>query len=746
MNCKEAAAGRTGLNEDSEDGEEDEEEEMLLENQPLKSEEAEWDLKQAASIDGELKGFMEPSTYATVTQDGLTQELNSSSKELFPKDRAVTKNNKLSPTTIVRKLMKVDEGWNDKTVIKQQIKSEWRRPLSYKCLYPRLYCEECDADCYICGYDEKYLDAHSKNKGWYDTKFINIFSRMVCHVGHSKDPSKKGQKTPNTPELLICVFPVDMASYNNEAIEVIQPKKDRLVVLFCVESHYAVCEVILKDRVMRISDGLDKPLSKWSPQAEYVLKKIGVVPPDTYVNIIGRQMGATIVMNGIPPWNLLPDDFLHQSDEHNCGPIACLKFMDLFHIMPKADIEKSKQTYRQLVTQQYSVLFEKMKFDLVIAQRTSFENIVRGIHIVCTWWEDMSRAAQLNSACDAGAKAILRSQDVTNLPPQEAFPLEPICMFVEGKKMTSDMGAHIRYAAGRQIARSFFHQTSRMFTDAFDEVDWSHVHRTLNGEVPRLFQVWACKQVMNIAATNKNLSRRHRDGRCDKCPCCTIHAETAAHILLCPEVGQMEAFQLGTTALEQWLDEAGTDPDLTDSIVEYVRRRGAITMEEAIIDAPPRFRHMALSQDKIGWRRFLEGMISTEITFIQRQHIAVNGSHMSLDKWCTGLITRLLEITHGQWLYRNYIVRDPVSGIIATARKEELLVEIERQRALGDAGLLEEDKYLAEVNLEEMSTSSGERHHYWLLAIQTARNHYALRAQRESQQMAQSDTTGEEGR
>jgi len=60
-----------------------------------------------------------------------------------------------------------------------------------------------------------------------------------------------------------------------------------------------------------------------------------------------------------------------------------------------------------------------------------------------TWWEDLTRAAQLNSACDAGAKAILRSQDVTNLPPQEAFPLKPICMFVEGKKMTSDTGAHI---------------------------------------------------------------------------------------------------------------------------------------------------------------------------------------------------------------------------------------------------------------------------------------------------------------
>ena len=43
---------------------------------------------------------------------------------------------------------------------------------------------------------------------------------------------------------------------------------------------------------------------------------------------------------------------------------------------------------------------------------------------------------------------MLRSQDVTNLPQQEAFPLEPICLFVDVRKMTPDMGAHIRYAAG----------------------------------------------------------------------------------------------------------------------------------------------------------------------------------------------------------------------------------------------------------------------------------------------------------
>ena len=102
---------------------------------------------------------------------------------------------------------------------------------------------------------------------------------------------------------------------------------------------------------------------------------------------------------------------------------------------------------------------------------------------------------------------------------------------------------------------------------------------------------------------------------------------------------------------------------------------------------------------------------------------AVNGPRISLEKWCSELITRLLEITHGQWLYRNYVVHDLVSGTIAMAKKEELLSGIERQHNLGDAGLLEEDKYLAEVNLEEMVSSLGERQHYWPLAIQTAQNH-----------------------
>ncbi len=87
------------------------------------------------------------------------------------------------------------------------------------------------------------------------------------------------------------------------------------------------------------------------------------------------------------------------------------------------------------------------------------------------------------------------------------------------------------------------------------------------------------------------------------------------------------------------------------------------------------------------------------------------------------------------------MVHDPVSRAIATAKKEELLLEIERQRDLGDAGLVEEDKYLAEVNLGDMETTSGEHQHYWLLPIQTAWKAKLLREQQERQQTVSRETT-----
>jgi hypothetical protein len=142
---------------------------------------------------------------------------------------------------------------------------------------------------------------------------------------------------------------------------------------------------------------------------------------------------------------------------------------------------------------------------------------------------------------------------------------------------------------------------------------------------------------------------------------------------------------------------------------------------------PSRYQQMSQSVDTIGWRRFMEGMIPKEIRNIQEMYMSVEGETASLTNWSTGLIVKLLEVAHGQWLYRCVQIHDKTRGTLATTEKEELQCEIEEQMEQGWSDLLEEDQYLAEVNLEDLEHSSGEKQQYWLLAIRAAREASRLR-------------------
>jgi hypothetical protein len=70
--------------------------------------------------------------------------------------------------------------------------------------------------------------------------------------------------------------------------------------------------------------------------------------------------------------------------------------------------------------------------------------------------------------------------------------------------------------------------------------------------------------------------------------------------------------------------------------------------------------------------------------------------------------TKLLEVAHGQWLYRNEEVHQPESGLLQILCKEEIQHEIEIQLGRKKEGLLEEDQYLTEINLDDLTAHSRE--------------------------------------
>ncbi len=135
----------------------------------------------------------------------------------------------------------------------------------------------------------------------------------------------------------------------------------------------------------------------------------------------------------------------------------------------------------------------------------------------------------------------------------------------------------------------------------------------------------------------------------------------------------------------------------------------------------PKFSWMAREQDAIGWRGFMEGMISTSMRGIQHDFHHRQGTCMSPVRWAKGLIRKLLEVMHGQWIYRNIQIHNEVFGTQVTLRKESIQREIEEQMKLGEAGLLEEDHWMLEVDLGDMENTNGKQEEYWLLAIKAAR-------------------------
>ena len=116
-------------------------------------------------------------------------------------------------------------------------------------------------------------------------------------------------------------------------------------------------------------------------------------------------------------------------------------------------------------------------------------------------YQYLSRQSQLNCIIDDHRNKFIWGLEGLHLPDQEIFPLEPVAIFVGNEKMTSNTGDSLRFWVHQQLEKELLFKLGILKPPGYKEVAWRIVYDTLN-KVPRLFQLWACKQVMNIAGTN----------------------------------------------------------------------------------------------------------------------------------------------------------------------------------------------------------------------------------------------------
>ncbi len=79
----------------------------------------------------------------------------------------------------------------------------------------------------------------------------------------------------------------------------------------------------------------------------------------------------------------------------------------------------------------------------------------------------------------------------------------------------------------------------------------------------------------------------------------------------------------------------------------------------------------------------MEDMLSWCLVSLQANHYALTGEGLQPLPWASQLVIRLLEVTHGQWIYCNFQVHDEAQGTLHTQEKERSQRDIEEQMKLG---------------------------------------------------------------
>jgi hypothetical protein len=240
-------------------------------------------------------------------------------------------------------------------------------------------------------------------------------------------------------------------------------------------------------------------------------------------------------------------------------------------------------------------------------------------------WHQLSLIQQLNCVCDTTAKAAVHSDLTTGYTstPTQILPRQDISIVIWGNKITSNVSQPVQFHASKELARKLLTDTKKWPQEQFEEVDWEHLDLAMTSK-SNMYKMWRSKQHTGFCGTRVQVGR-YSDHECPdkKCPTCR-HRETAEHIFTCPNEDRTRLLVEMTEDHSMWLNQEHlTDPKLAYWIPKYIMMRG--NKPFASLGAmSPRMKALAINQDKIGWRNFMEGCISTHFYFIQHYHLVLS--------------------------------------------------------------------------------------------------------------------------
>jgi hypothetical protein len=145
---------------------------------------------------------------------------------------------------------------------------------------------------------------------------------------------------------------------------------------------------------------------------------------------------------------------------------------------------------------------------------------------------------------------------------------------------------------------------------------------------------------------------------------------------------------------------------------------------------------VAESQDLIGWGEFFHGKVSIKIRKIQEAHCIIAGTRINGADWMTQFVRQLVEISHSQWMYRNFTFHHHAKGYLQQRTEQDIRRDVNLLADTKTSDLPTECRYLLELPQRPSTSTSSVHDAYWILALRAAKT----ACSREEREYARSGT------
>ncbi len=214
-------------------------------------------------------------------------------------------------------------------------------------------------------------------------------------------------------------------------------------------------------------------------------------------------------------------------------------------------------------------------------------------------------------------------------------------------------------------------------TQLYDKEVLGKAMKSMTSNIQRFASKWSCETL----ATGKNMTRWNQRFN-SKCPFCNHDKEDTNHILKCKSEESIQIWKEMIDNMLVQLQKADTCWLVMMAIKKELNNWKRDKKHDALSKYPLLLQEAIEEQRQLGWKNFLEGLISRKWTEYMKQYYVQSNTKKSAVKWASKLVKYTWMGIHYIWKERNKKIHD--TQIIQDLQGLPHLIDsIKRELAIG---------------------------------------------------------------